>query len=143
MAVGLSIKVEGANELSAQMQSLSNNISNFRLPLNKASDLLLETFDRNFDSKGATLGEPWAKRKKSYPWQILQKTGKMRKSFTKKVSKVQSVLSNKSEYFKFHQSNKSRKKLPRRVMMKIDLTRQKKILEIFTKWLNKISPLFK
>lgn len=143
MAVQLSISIEGENQLRGAFESMGNALKSFREPLADSTKLLKKTFDTNFNTKGSTIGEPWQPRKRQYPWAILQKTGKMRKSFRDRISSFQAEIFNTAPYFKYHQSNKPRKKLPRRVMMKIDLQRGKEIIKIFNRYLDKKAPMFK
>lgn len=47
-------------------------------------------------------------------------SGEMRDSFTYKAGKQQVVISNKKDYFKYHQSSKPRQRIPRRRMIGIN-----------------------
>lgn len=142
--VNVSFTIQGEKQVAAALITASNEVSNFRKPLAKANKLLLKTWDQSFSTKGSTIGETWKSRTKSYPWKILQKSGKMRKSFKAKLGggllkKTNTTLWNTASYFKYHQSSAPRKSnLPRRVMMKIDRQRQAEIFRFFTKHLNEI-----
>ena len=142
-SVSISFTLEGEKQVSAMIHHTGKKLSDLKKPLSRARDLLLKTFDTNFDTKGATLGEPWKKRKKSYPWPILQKTKRMRKGFKSEVHKLHTILWNPTPYFKYHQSNKPRVRLPRRVMMKIDKKRRDEIFRFFTQYLDEVNPHFK
>lgn len=127
--VELTLEVEGDKEVSLMFQASSRRARNLTKPFKQIRDTLLKTFDNNFSSRGRTLGEPWKPRTKSYPWPILERTGKMRKSFRGDISSDYVVLYNTQDYFKYHQSKSTRKKLPRRVMMKIDEQRRRDIIK--------------
>lgn len=146
--VGIFFEIEGEKQVASLIENVSKKLDDFRSPLTAVNNLLLSTWDKNFDSEGSTIGEPWKKlsprykkRKDSkFPGKpILVATGKMRNSFRSKTGKLQTELYNTSEYFKFHQSNKPRTKLPRRVMMKIDDKRRAEIFREFTKYLNRVA----
>lgn len=94
---------------------------------------LEEAKEKQFNSKGAHLGSPWAKRKQNYPWPILQKTGKMRKSFRVKYKSVrQMVYGTTRKYYPFHQLGTS--KMPARVMLAISPDLQNIITKEFKKF---------
>ena len=135
--LAVTFEVEGTNEVAAMFGKSIQRSGDFRKPLEKSSKLMLKTFDQNFGRQGQTLGEPWKKRKKNYPWPMLEKTGAMRKSFNYDLDADQSTLSNEAPYFKYHQSNKPRKKLPRRIMMKIDEYRRRLIVKYIQEYIVK------
>jgi len=147
----LSFEIEGEKQISAGLDYVGKELKDFRKPLKKSSELLLKTWEQNFDAQGSTLGEPWQRlspkyaawKAKRYPGKgILVRTGKMRKSFRDSVTSVSATLTNPTPYFRYHQSNASRGTLPRRVMMKIDRQRVDGILRIFTEWLNEVASHF-
>jgi hypothetical protein len=57
----------------------------------------------------------------------------MRNSFIHKEGKDYVLVTNTAPYFKYHQSRLPRRKLPRRVMMKLDETRKQTIVKEFQK----------
>lgn len=136
-AVEIKFAVEGVEEVSAMFEVGSKRAGSLQPPLKKASDLMIKVIDVNFASHGREFGEPWKKRKKAYGWPLLEKTGQLRKSFDYKLSSQESVIGNKKEYFGYHQSNRPRKKMPRRIMMKIDETRRQLIVKIFQEYIMK------
>jgi len=138
----ISIDIQGEKQLAAGFVRVQRGISNFIQPLTESTSLLRRVIDDNFDSEGSTLGRPWKKLANPRSGKILQLTGNMRRSFIDKVSTSKAEISNKTNYFKFHQSNKARTKLPRRIMMRIDATRRNEIMRIFTKFLNKVAKRF-
>lgn len=130
----LSFAIEGEKQLSRRLRGISVDIQDWKSEMSKTGKYLVGTFSGPvFDTKGREIGEPWPPRKKSYPWPILEKSGKMRKSFDHTAKTTSVEIFNKTDYFKYHQSNKPRKKLPRRVMMKLDNERREGIVKIFQK----------
>lgn len=103
---------------------------NIQGSLKESADYMIKVIDQNFGSHGGVWGK-WKRRKKAYPWQMLEKTGAMRRGFRSKVSPKQAEISNTQPYFKYHQSRRPRKYLPRRVMMAIEEQQAKEITRIF------------
>lgn len=128
--VNLEVTVEGEKQVSRRLLIVADGVSDFESPLKKIGGELHKTFQSNFDSGGSLFGG-WVPRKQDYPWPILDKTSRMRNSFKQKAGKNELEITNSTSYFKYHQSNKSRKRLPRRVMMKIDNERRNFITKTF------------
>lgn len=95
------------------LRSLKEGFSDFRPFLKEIGKIQLESADESFKTRGANLGKPWSNLKSATVRQkiragknidILQRTGKMRKSF--KISKLTSNelnIENYVDYFKYHQ----------------------------------------
>jgi phage gpG-like protein len=72
-------------------------------------DALTNLIDERFDDRAAPTGTPWAPRKPpTGAWPILEKTGRMRKSFKVIATSAQVTVTNATEYLKFHQTGTSR-----------------------------------
>lgn len=139
--------IEGEKQVSRVLVGVKNNVSNLREPLSNSADLLKRTFQGDvFQSLGAAIGERWrplspvtiarkARQGMPYPSRPLHGTMKMKNSFYTVVSSDQAVIGNNAAYFKYHQSNQPRKRLPRRIMMKIDNQRKEAIVKIFHTYL--------
>jgi len=125
MAGGLDISfsIEGEKQFHRRLLIVADGIDNYEAPLKNIGSELQKTFQLNFAQSGKLFGG-WPKRTKSYPWPILQKTGRMRQSFKDNAGKYELILWNTAPYFMYHQSNKPRYRLPRRVMMQIDQQRK-------------------
>ncbi len=123
--------LEGEKQLSRRLLKIPDNIGSFKKPLFKIGREVRISVDANFGSRGALFGERWAPRKdhKSHP--LLEKTGRMRRSFNQRLGDDYVEIANSSDYFAFHQSAAPRKKLPRRVMLKIDEIRKIFIVKSF------------
>lgn len=147
MPVSLTWNIEGAKEISMGLSKLAMEIKDFREPLNESANELLKSFETNFAAQGSLFGG-WNQLKSStisqkirlsYPLNILERTGLLKGSFQKEVDSEKATLFNPVEYFKYHQSRGSRKKLPRRVMMKIDETRRGAIVQYFRNYIHKVT----
>ena len=134
----VSFKIEGEKQLSRRLKGVSVDLLNWRPQLKKIGKYLVEVFSGPvFETEGREIGEPWKKRKDSNPWPLLQRSGKMRRSF-KHIAMMTSVdIMNTADYFRFHQSKLPRRKLPRRIMMKLDQERKTGVVKIIHKSLVK------
>ena len=141
MALEISFELEGEKQMIRRLVGVSEKMKNWRPEFQKTGKLLLKTFRDNFATQGRTIGEPWARLKASTVQQKMRlgflgsgplvRTGKMKGSFVSRPGKTQVTISNPTPYFAFHQSNRPRRNLPRRVMMKIDQRRRQEIVKIF------------
>ena len=128
----LEMSIEGERQLSRRIEGIAKDCKDFSPEFKDVGSYLVGFFSGEvFDSRGAVYGEAWKKRKKEYPWPLLEKTGEMRYAFKDKVEKMGVAVFNPVMYFKFHQSKMPRRKLPRRIMMKLDEMRKSMIVQIF------------
>jgi len=141
----LKFTIEGVPELSRILAVTQKKVSNFKEPLLKSSKLILNDVERNFATEGGLVGG-WTPLSAStvsgraregfggaHP--ILQKTGKLKKSFYSNVDSKMAVVTSRSPYFGFHQSRASRTRLPRRVMLLLVERTRQNIVEEFHKFL--------
>jgi len=121
--------IEGETELHRRIKGLSDGVKDWSWATLRVGKYLQGFFTNDvFESEGAIIGEKWP----GGPYyHKLQRSGKMRNSFYFKNDKEQVEVGNKTDYFKYHQSNLPRKKLPRRIMMKLDENRKQKIIKLF------------
>ena len=74
-----------------------------------AKAALENLIDERFEERAAPGGTPWAPRKPpTGTWPILEKTGRMRRSFKVVATSAQLKVLNDTEYLKFHQTGTSR-----------------------------------
>lgn len=74
-----------------------------------AVSALENLIDERFQDRAAPGGTPWAPRKPpTGTWPILEKTGRMRRSFKVMATSAQLKVLNSTEYLKFHQTGTSR-----------------------------------
>lgn len=119
--VSVSFSVEGDVEVVSMFEAARDRARDLRTPLRRIGEMMLKTIDKNYDTHGGVWGR-WKRRKKSYPWPILEQTGQMRRSFYDKVGSDYVEIGNNDprDIFKYHQSKAPRtSNLPRRVMMAI------------------------
>lgn len=127
----LSGTLEGDKELSRRFNKIPQDIGNNKAIFFRIGREVRISADVNFASRGSTFGEKWQPRKDNKPWPILERTGLMRRSFNQRLGPNYVEISNSAQQFKYHQSNKARNKLPRRVMLKLDEIRRRYIVKQF------------
>lgn len=130
MGLQLEFSVEGRKEVLRDLDTRGRKAKNLQAPLKESADYMMKVIDQNFDSHGGVWGK-WKRRKKAYPWRMLEKTGAMRRGFCSRIYTKQAEISNLRPYFKYHQSRQPRKYLPRRVMMAIEEQQAREITRIF------------
>jgi len=127
----LSGTLEGGKELSRRFNSIPAEIGNSKPLFSRIGREVRLSVDSNFATRGSLFGEPWAPRKDNKSHPLLELTGQMRRSFNQRLGPNYVEISNNAPQFKFHQSNKPRRKLPRRVMLKLDEIRKTFIVKEF------------
>ena len=141
MSFQLSWKIEGRQELSRNLRGISETMGNWQPAFRKAAKELKDIFSNDvFATRGKAINENWkplkpsylaAKRRQGYPPDPLIKTGKMQKSFKSLAKTDHAEVWNAIAYAKYHQSNKPRKKLPRRAMLKLGNDQKALVVRIF------------
>ena len=141
--------IEGDKELSRVLQGVSSKIKNLKRPFTDAADHLVKTFSTEvFDTQGAIIDMKWKrlsprtvamKARRGYPADPLIATGRMKSSFKSVVSSDHAIISNDTDYFKYHQSNTTRTgNLPRRPMMKLAERQKQQVVKIFQLYLQEV-----
>ncbi len=148
MAFQLQWNIEGEQQLSRRLRKISTGVSDFSKPFKRSAQHLIGVYTRDvFATKGAVIGEKWArlspatvaaKARSGFPSDPLIRTGRMRRGFRSLVTSNQATIYNNTQHFKYHQSNKPRRKIPRRVMMKLGINQREQVVKIFHTHLNKI-----
>ena len=99
----INIKVTGVQNVERRFKNIGKAVDDMRKPFDEITREWSETFDKNFPATGSALNQPWPPRKRLYAWPILQKTGKLRKGFNRKIEKKEAEIENKVKYAKYHQ----------------------------------------
>lgn len=145
MSFQLSWTIEGEKQFSRRLRGLQTNLKDFSTPLGIIAGKLKATFGGDvFTTQGGAIGEHWKalapgtlklKARRGFSSMPLIATGAMKAGFRSEVSSDQAVISNTQDYFKYHQSNKPRHRLPRRVMMKLGNQQREMIQKEFQKFI--------
>jgi len=146
MASGLKIawSIEGEKQLSRVLRGIQLEQGELKKPLESAAKELTSIFEGDvFSTRGSIINTTWkplspytlaTKARQGYPPDPLVATGAMQRSFKYIVSSDQAVVTNTAEYFKYHQSNKPRRKIPRRVMMRLGNNQREMIIKQFQEY---------
>lgn len=143
----LSWSIEGEQQLSRKLEIMASKIKDWTPAFRETALSLKDTFSNDvFKSEGSAIGEHWSPLKKAYALQkakkypgkgILEATGAMRNGFMTLWRPDMAAVWNSIQYFKYHQSNQPRSKLPRRVMMKLGNTQREMIVKVFHNYFHK------
>lgn len=141
MAFQLSWNIEGEQQLLRNLRGVNETMGDWRQAFKKTAKELKQVFSNEvFATRGGVVNERWEplsprylaqKRADGYSDQPLVRTGKMQKSFKDLVKADSATIWNAIQYFKYHQSNKARSKIPRRVMMKLGNDQKEMVVKIF------------
>ncbi len=141
MGFQLEWSIEGEKQVSRVLIGMGSALRDYTQPFTQSAQYLKETFSKDvFETQGAAIGEKWKrlspytvaqKARRGLPLEPLVGSGKMRDSFVTIVTSEQAVVRNTAPYFPFHQSNKPRSRLPRRVMMKIGENQKEQVVRYF------------
>lgn len=141
MGLHLEWSIEGEKQLSRVLMDIKGDTERLFGAFNHAAGNLRTEFEKEvFDSKGASIDETWKrlspatlarKARSGFPAHPLIATGAMRRSFRHAATNEYGVVFNTADYFKYHQSNRPRKKLPRRVMMKLGNNQREMVIKVF------------
>lgn len=145
--VEVQIKLEGGDKVIRKLKRMGIELNDFSEEM-RAIGKYYQNFVTVdvFEDEGGPYGNQWAPlneayedaKREEYPGAgILERTGKMRRNFKTKISPNSMIFYNPTKYFKYHQSSKPRKKLPRRVMINLDAERRMEITRIMGQTLNK------
>ena len=99
----ISLHTTGSEIVIENFRRLEKKAGNMRSAFGKIADLMTKSHEVNFKSQGSRFGKKWGARKRSYPWPILQKTGKLSKSFKSSYDSHSAMVENTASYAKWHQ----------------------------------------
>lgn len=141
MSYSLNWTIEGQTQLSRNLLIVADRIKDWTPAFQRTAQDLKDVFSNDvFNTEGRAIQESWDplsaayayKKAQEYPGKgILERTGKMRNSFQSLFKPDYAMVWNSIYYFKYHQSNKPRSKLPRRVMMKLGNQQREMVVRIF------------
>ena len=155
MASDIVITIRGDKETIANLNEMTNSLSDMTLPLSEASSSYLNVISSNFISNGQVFGEPWpplskatiaekkrlmAEGKAIAVEKPLVRTGLLSKSFDYRITKNHARIYNEVDYANVHQEGATVQyhgrscKVPRRVLMKVDAEIILMVAKIFETW---------
>jgi len=131
MQISITVDSSKANKrISAAFAAMKN----FKEPLTQSKEYILQEVKSNFDTEGVNItGSKWAKRRRSYKHPILNKTGKLKRSFKQtKLTNKEMHIDSSSGYYKYHQLGTS--KMPQRQILGFSEKMKNHIVSIFQKF---------
>ncbi len=141
MAFNVQWTIEGNKQLSRNLQILADRVKDWTPAFQKTAEYLKDVFSNEvFNTEGGAINEHWSPLTKAYALRkntkypgkgTLEATGNMRSGFMTLWRPDMAMVWNKVEYFKYHQSNLPRNKMPRRVMMKLGNLQKEEVVRIF------------
>jgi len=99
----LKVTVDGVREVNKKLAKISTGLKSLERPLDEITKEWMKEYDDNFQAQGRTLNQPWKPRVRSYSWPLLQKSGKLRAGFKRKVKKDYAEIANNVKWAKYHQ----------------------------------------
>ena len=125
----IEFKIEGVTQVHRRIGRIADGIKDWSWATEQVGRYLTGFFTNDvFNSEGAVFNEKWPD---GPYYHKLQRSGFMRAGFYFQSDRNQVAVGNKASYFKYHQSILPRKKLPRRVMMKLDEKRKQMVVKFF------------
>jgi len=145
--MSISISIQGDTRLFQKFSKVSEGLEDFKKPLEESGDLILEEVDKNFSAQGGRLGSKWKSLQSDTIAQrmregygsgpILQRSGKLKSSFSADVSASQVKISSKGvSYYKYHQLGE--KPQPQRQMLNVNEKLKQGVVAVFTKHIKKL-----
>jgi phage virion morphogenesis protein len=111
-----------------RLRRLAGNLGDLRPAYREVLNVMHRSVMRNFDEGGRR--PKWKKRKRDYPWPILQKTKRLRRSISKRFEGGAPVLRTRVPYAEFHQFGAPRANLPARPFLVIRREDRQQIRQI-------------
>lgn len=151
--MNISITVSGTKELISKYHKFKDALEDWTGELTDITSMMKTYYSQAvFATEGGVYGNPWPAVKPGYEYYkrthamqfgILQFSGTMQGNFESKATRNEAEVWNSTPYFKYHQSKKPRKVLPRRAMIEINAFQKDKIRGIFKQGMNdKIRRIF-
>jgi phage gpG-like protein len=144
MGFGLMFQIEGDVELARVLRVAADKIDNWTPAFEETAITLKKIFSEDvFKTQGAIIEENWSPLSKAYAYRkakkypgkgILEASGTMKAGFMTMFRNDMTQIWNEISYFKYHQSNQPRTKMPRRVMMKLAEAQRVQVVRIFQKY---------
>lgn len=98
----MQISAVGAKEYTRKLDKLKRALTDLRPAFSDIGDISVKEYKANFPAKGDVLESSWPPRKRSYPWPILVKTGKMKANWKVKPTKGDVTVLNPTAYARYH-----------------------------------------
>lgn len=147
----LSFEVEGDAEVMRGFSRFADNVKDLSEPFREIAADFYKGEERQFETEGSYGAGGWQalapatilqKERAGYPLDILVRSGELKKSLTeegganiKEINPLVMRLGTRVPYAIYHQSNKPRRKLPRRPVIMLPEEQKTRWTKILHKWL--------
>lgn len=128
----INVTVTGVSKLRDKLTKLPESFFDLSIPMRAIGEWLVEDYSNmSFITRGSSVGTPWPNLKESTMRekdrlgfratsnQPLVRTHTMQNNFHAMATPLSATVFNSTDYFKYHQSNEPRNKIPRRPMMAV------------------------
>ena len=142
--ISIQYTLEGQDVINRDLMNMATLLTDFTIPLTQSKNYLRRDINNAFETEGNNYDfGGWAKLSPNYAfWKskrfsggILERSGKMRNSFYDVVTSTMAEIGNTTDYFKYHQSNQPRTKIPRRIMLYFNQETRNEITKAFQDYL--------
>jgi hypothetical protein len=150
MALSLYWEIEGEKQLVRRLRGIQAEMGDWAPAFQRTAQELKSIFSNDvFQTQGRAIGVSWPPLKPSTLREKarlgyggrgpLERTGRMRNAFRSMFKPDMAAVWNAVAYFQYLQSNRPRRKLPRRIMMKLGHQQREIVVKIFhTHFVSKI-----
>lgn len=144
MGFKIKFELQGEVQLSRKFGKIADGVKDFSQPFHEAALLLEDAFEQSFDYSGSNIGQSWPPLKpatlkqKASGMPMLVRTGYMRGAFQNISDMTSCKIWNTANYFKYHQSNQPRTKIPRRAMMNLTQEMKQSVVKLFHVYLDNL-----
>ncbi|MCT2077509.1 phage virion morphogenesis protein [Dietzia cinnamea] len=136
-SLSISMSLSNAVRVQKMLGELGLSLSDLKSGMEDVGTDAVKFFSNSvFASRGGAIGVTWprlstsyadAKAKKFPGRGVLVASGTMRKSFDSEASQMSVTISNRDPKFKYHQSSRARKRIPRRQMLGMSPQLQRRV----------------
>jgi len=129
----MEIQIIGLEKLNNRIDGFKKRLADLSPAFADSGDVILQEFKANFSEEGRILTDGWQPRKKSYPWPILEKTGKLKNTWNSKIENKKLTISSPIEYATYHQFGTP--KMPARKIVGITKSLLENVIDRIKKYL--------
>jgi len=127
-----------STQAKKRLRAVMDGVKDFKKPLREIEDYELDEIKKQFSTSGQNIAGGWEKRKGGETHPLLDKTGRLKKSFKRiKLTNTELEISSKVNYFKFHQLGTY--KMPQRQILGFSKKMEKHIIDLFNKFLKTLT----
>lgn len=130
MSLQITVTIHGSKEVQRKLDRLGARLLDLSWSMDKIGSSLASYYaNYGILSQGGVFNNKWVRLNQQYAFRKAMRypgrppmiaSGKLAKSFTSKSTSNSVMVTNEASHFKYHQSTRSRTRLPRRQMMGVN-----------------------